>query len=155
MNKLRNLKDVITAPTMVKVKRVFAAEVNNYGKNQMNSIVELNNEDLYATFKEKDFDKAVVGNQLFANPKKYQDKPYIEWLAAPGVQFKPADMPFKNESSPVAEDRNDRIMRAQCVNLASEKIGRYPPAPPIVDYEKFLVTEAQKIYDAVRSFINQ
>jgi hypothetical protein len=120
MAKLRNLKDIIKVPTIVKVKNVFNAEVDNYGKNRKNSIVSLNNEDLYATFKEKDFDKAVVGNQLMANPKMYKDAPYIEWFEAPNSNnFTPNDLPFKQEmKDPVKDERGEQIHRAQMVNCA-------------------------------------
>jgi len=120
--KLRNIKDVITVPAIVKIKKVFEAEIDKYGSNKKNSIIEMNNEELYATFKEKDFDKAVIGNQLMANPKIYKkdgkDFPYIEWFTAPGSQnFTPKDLPFKQEQK---NDQPNLAGNGASFNLAFE-----------------------------------
>ena len=152
--KLRNLKDVIKVPAIVKIKKVFEAEIDKFNNNKKNTIVELNNEDLYATFKEKDFDKAVIGNQLMANPKTYMDKPFIEWFPAPNsANFTPADLPFKQEQK---NDQPNLAGNGASFNLAfSYCLLDHKDTETLIDLLKRVVAVAERIKPVQERFVSE
>ncbi len=90
---MENIKKALKKETVqVKVKKCFEPETNNFGKTQMNCIVQHNGDEYYATIPEKKIEQVKAGVQLLGIRKNYNGNFYYEWAMAEDMP-KPEDMP--------------------------------------------------------------